>query len=138
MCVTVVDGVDRDAALKAIGAVDTPTDTRVNLTSVGTSQILVETESSEGVRPEVLRRASVSGWALAWAKLGDGRSTVGYAENGTVVAVFEPPGPGCVSPEWAVVAERLGIDSAALPAESAASWAAALFGAAVNIDIANG
>jgi hypothetical protein len=87
----------------------------------------------ERMRPEVLRRASTSGRALACAKLGDGRSVLGYVENSAIVAIFEPPGTGPVRPELTTVAARLGIDCP--PVESSTPWALALFRVTFNLDV---
>jgi hypothetical protein len=136
LCVTAVVGSDRAAALAAIGA-DGPGDD-VRCVGVGAGDVLVETGSVEGIRREVLARASVSGRALSWAKLGDGTVLIGYAEAGEVVAVFEPPSTGPRDPGWPgliAVAARLGLEPAALVVVEGGGLAGRLFAAGMGVEL---
>ncbi|AGL17971.1 hypothetical protein [Actinoplanes sp. N902-109] len=124
LCVTVVDGIGPDEAVRAIGGTDRP----AGMTLGVSGRVFTETDGAEGVRPEVLQRLSARGRALSWARLGDGLLVLGYAEHGRVVAVAEPPRAG-------VVLDRLGVDPGALAGATGCHWGIALMHAAFGVAI---
>jgi len=99
-CVTVVGGADPDRVLAGFGAVPAEAVTGGPRVAAGMTAerfgfrpvvravpaegwvVAVESHSHEGVRPEVLRRLSAGGRAVAVGMVGDGMRWLGYAENG--------------------------------------------------------